>query len=286
MYIFPIVQVESHVRDFAGGVAEEQEVSCLTFVPLFCRHDVAGESLLRSIAGENDSGRKIGRFDKSRTVGTFDRSAAPEVSRSHHSFGGLYDFIHVYGSRCPLGEFATFVVFQESGSSIGERYGYELFSRFSCGLQNTARYDIRHGLGIFICGSIYIALQSGIDISGGIFPFGPLGSSFYGDRICDYPTDVIIGSLHSVPTLLLFQDEQGRTENSLRDHLGRMSRLASQMCTADCDNTSCLFAKTTVGQQLYRIYIGDSGRVERSEQCFDGLPVVALSFQNMDRIVQ
>ena len=142
------------MRDFAGGVAEEQEVSCLTFVPLFCRHDVAGEGLLRSIAGENDSGRKIGRFDKSRTVGAFDRSAAPEVSRSHHSFGGLYDFIHVYGSRCPLGEFATFVVFQKSGSSIGERHGYELFSRLSCGLQNTARYDVGHGFGIFICGGM------------------------------------------------------------------------------------------------------------------------------------
>ena len=54
VYIFPIVQVECHVRDFAGGVAEEQEVSCLTIVPLFCRHDVAGEGLLRSITGEND----------------------------------------------------------------------------------------------------------------------------------------------------------------------------------------------------------------------------------------
>ena len=141
VYIFPIVQVECHVRDFAGGVAEEQEVSCLTFVPLFCRHDVAGEGLLRSITGENDSGRKIGRFDKSRTVGAFDRSAAPEVSRSHHSFGGLYDFIHVYGSRCPLGEFATFVVFQESGSSIGERHGYFPAFPAACRIQPDTMSD-------------------------------------------------------------------------------------------------------------------------------------------------
>ena len=208
-------------------VAEEQQVTGLVLAPIGALlHNLARESLLRSVALQDDAVAQVAHLGQSRAVGHLGRSAAPQVAGTQHATCRLLDLGSVEALAAPLREFVDIGGIDPAYPTVGRGEFYP-FSLCCLEFQDVTHHQVANGL-ITARHGHQTRVITGDDIALCFAPGLHLRLGLERQRTLGDIGDVVIRHLHAVPAVTLLQHLDRGTHDALRCHFGTVLGLSAQ----------------------------------------------------------